>query len=310
MGLGELGRSTTLQKVNNLPFIVQLACGSNHALALDKDGALWVTGCNLSGQQGRNSNNKVFTRLDISDTDSKFMRIFAGFNQNFALDNTRKLWAWGNNSHGQLGIKDALEQPSQVVLPHELEIEELHFGLEFTVILCKKGQLYTCGNNEFGQLGRENKKTSTFQKVPTIPIIRSVDTGWHHTIALDYSGHVWGFGCNAIKQLALPFNPNGIFSPTRMTCSAQYVLTIACGPYISYLQTSDAFYKYGMSKIKGNDFPGMNVVLKLHSDSKNENLKLKKVSQFSDTFFYFNNNDNDLIKEDFKNDENVGLRSY
>lgn len=68
-----------------------------------------------------------------------------------------------------------------------------------TVAIDVEGNLWACGNNEYGQLGlQDNIDRNVFAKVRL-----NDDTGDNHTITLDIKGNLWSCGDNEYGQMAL-----------------------------------------------------------------------------------------------------------
>ena len=70
-----------------------------------------------------------------------------------------RLFVWGKASSGQLGLgsneEDLIEFPTEA--PHyegfTSKIQDVACGNAHTAFLTNDGVVYTCGNNDFGQLG-------------------------------------------------------------------------------------------------------------------------------------------------------------
>ena len=113
-----------------------IAAGSNHSLAIKKDGTLWAWGDNLQGQVGDGTNVDKSTPVFIGSGYTKitggtyhtlalkadhtlwiwgisklnpellgtdYIKIDAGYKHSLALKTDGTLWAWGSNSSGALG---------------------------------------------------------------------------------------------------------------------------------------------------------------------------------------------------------------
>src|SRR5665213_1810674 len=81
----------------------QLACGTDHTLALKSDGSLWGWGGNQRGQIGQPNpalHHGTATRIG---KETNWTQICACHYHSLALKNDVSLWAWGLNSMGQLG---------------------------------------------------------------------------------------------------------------------------------------------------------------------------------------------------------------
>jgi len=106
------------QRTKNIEF-VDLAAGSEHACALDKDGCIWSWGKNSCGQLGIGTATSYTVPQKIKK-DVKFMQIAASSNSTLALDENGKLWAWGDNGFSQLGDSSLSKQLS----PKKIDITE------------------------------------------------------------------------------------------------------------------------------------------------------------------------------------------
>ncbi|XP_071543496.1 secretion-regulating guanine nucleotide exchange factor [Panulirus ornatus] len=125
------------------------------------------------------------------------------------------LYAWGANSHGQLGLGFVSEQvcmPTRVDdLPDTLSEPSIRIavgGGGHTFLLTAHGRLFGAGWNTNGQVGVGTQ----VRAVPGFQLIRGLEghqitgaaCGWAHSIALSQSGQVWVWGSNSHGQLGLP----------------------------------------------------------------------------------------------------------
>jgi hypothetical protein len=116
---GELGNGNTtnqavVAQVLNLTGVIAIAAGLDHSLALKSDGTVWAWGYNFYGQLGNGviftqpPNTSQTTPVQVMKSDGTFLtgvtKIVAIGNHNLAVDSSGRLWAWGDNAHGQLGI--------------------------------------------------------------------------------------------------------------------------------------------------------------------------------------------------------------
>jgi alpha-tubulin suppressor-like RCC1 family protein len=97
-GVPDLGTIAPLKNVQ------LLAAGAFHTLALTWDGRVWSWGENHFGQLGHSS---AAARMVVGPTGTDFLRdviaIAAGGDHSLAITKDGKVWAWGDNQHGQLG---------------------------------------------------------------------------------------------------------------------------------------------------------------------------------------------------------------
>lgn len=120
-GLGQLGADKTLfpsipapRQVPISGTVTAIAAGLDHTLALLADGTVWAWGFNGLGQLGNNTivDNSTPAQVQILTGATLtpltgITRIFAVGHHNLAVKNDGTVWAWGNNTSGQLGIATA-----------------------------------------------------------------------------------------------------------------------------------------------------------------------------------------------------------
>lgn len=136
----------------------------------------------------------------------------AGEQHFMVLKEDGSVWTWGDNSFGQVGI-GGTNIPSAVKKADGnrlLNIRAIAAGGKHSVALDEAGQVWTWGNNEYGQLGHPTTLVSIYplrvNKSNGQPLenIVAVSAGTHHTLAVDKDGHVWAWGQNYYGQLGNP----------------------------------------------------------------------------------------------------------
>eukprot|EP01063_Lacrimia_lanifica_P039107 TRINITY_DN84_c0_g1_i1.p1 TRINITY_DN84_c0_g1~~TRINITY_DN84_c0_g1_i1.p1 ORF type:complete len:1355 (+),score=482.56 TRINITY_DN84_c0_g1_i1:700-4764(+) len=162
---------------------------------------------------------KQFSAADL--TDNGFMdyavAVAAGASHSMTLTAGGRLYTWGSNYHGQLGIEDTTIQmavlPTRVATPERPLVESITCitaGAYHSVVMVDTGRLYTWGWNYHGQLGdwdsyRESVRTpvaitdnvTLWEEDPPV----SVAAGQYHTVLATESGKVYTWGRNNYGQL-------------------------------------------------------------------------------------------------------------
>ncbi len=109
LGVGTTVNSATPARVNLPDPIVQVSQGGSgpnngQTVAILKNGSVWTWGNNDRGQLGigtrTNSDIPVEVHLPKRVT---FVEVNSGGYASYGIDTTGRLWAWGDNSNGQLG---------------------------------------------------------------------------------------------------------------------------------------------------------------------------------------------------------------
>jgi len=103
--------------------------GKNHTIALKDNGTLWAWGDNSLSQLGNGTNTQSSDPIAVTTVNTDWIEISCGGNHTLALrdDGTDiTLWAWGNNSFGQLGTNDNV--------PYNVATQETTMSLDWESI--------------------------------------------------------------------------------------------------------------------------------------------------------------------------------
>ncbi|KAF7997404.1 hypothetical protein HCN44_005975 [Aphidius gifuensis] len=169
--------------------IIAIACGSHHSLALNDDGEVYGWGQNTCGQVGTgiSTNQNTPRKINSSLTGKKIVHIFCGQTSSMAVTKCGEVYAWGNNSVGQLGIGTYINQlnPMKVSGLTGTVIVRVVCGYSHTMALSDEGDLYVWGGNGYGQLGVGTKSNTC------VPVKLSVpEMGRVCDIAAVHSNHI------------------------------------------------------------------------------------------------------------------------
>lgn len=198
--------------------ITSVSAGYYHSLALDENGKIWAWGGNFHGELGDNSidNHSKPVAVDISNitaTNAKVVAIATGFYHSLALDNNGKVWVWGYNNLGQLGMMGVsyVTKPTlfntNSLTQTGAKVIAITAGNFHNLILDNKGKLWGWGYNKFGQLGNNSTTNSTSivainqTNIPATAKIKKVIAGGHHNLILLHTGEIYGWGDNSSGAL-------------------------------------------------------------------------------------------------------------
>lgn len=187
-------------------------------LATRKDGSLWAWGGNNSAQLGEGGFNRrplpvpaatnlgnIWAAASIGGSEGS-----SSFGFSLALARDGSLWAWGDDSFGQLadGAKP-WQQPRLAPVASAATVGKkwafVSAGSGFAAAMATDSTLWTWGENPYGQLGNGKAQYGSSETVPQ-PVQanstwRSVSSGGGFALGVRSDGTLWGWGINGVGQL-------------------------------------------------------------------------------------------------------------
>ena len=267
LGIGNNGDKTKPHSVT-VPLGVkkwtQVSAGVNHTVALTDAGQLYAWGLNDKGQLGTGNNgdktkpHPVTVPLGVT----QWTQVSAGANHTVALTETGQLYAWGDDTDGQLGNgKSGTDKtkPHPVTVPLGVKKwTQVSAGGRHTVALAKTGQLYAWGWNEYGQLGNgesgTDKDTPQKVKVTALPAgtqWTQVSAGGSYTIALTETGQLYAWGYNQFGQLGngkYSVNTNSKLEKVSLPAGTELKQVSAGTSHAVALTETGQLYAWGWNK--------------------------------------------------------------
>ena len=147
----------------------EISAGDVHSLGIDEQGNLWAWGSNSSGQLGNGTTTNSSIPIKIKEG-TKFRKIASGCYCSLAIDEQGNLWAWGSNLHGQLGNGTTENTSEPIQIMEEIKFKSVTGSTSswtHSVVIDIEGNVWTAGDNRFGQLGRitEGRTSNLFQRI-------------------------------------------------------------------------------------------------------------------------------------------------
>lgn len=212
-------------------------CAGWHHTTLQSDYS-YVWGNNYYCQLGLNSIETILSPHKLILHGEQSIKSFAcGFGHTIAITYTNKIYVWGNNVDGQLGLGHCQDQPlpTELILKFvEVEVETVSCGDDHTIALTKLNKVYGWGRNYVGELGLGDQVPKSTPHEITLPDdIGSICCGDHHTIVLSKLNKIYVWGYNYYGQLGVGDNRNRD-TPTELMlldvesvkCGADYTLCL------------------------------------------------------------------------------------
>ncbi|KAK8730690.1 hypothetical protein OTU49_007871 [Cherax quadricarinatus] len=166
------------------------------------------------------------------------------------------MYCWGSTVNGELGVGapevEQLTLPSFMDFSKSWNVKQVASGLMHSLILTEEGLVYSCGNNEVGQLGQDKitRKPEQIDDLQNYSIVQ-VAAGDQHSIALTSWGLIYAWGANEFGQLGI--NSTEWHTPTPKlvkSLARKHSLQIACGSNHTLALTSDGdLYSWGQNNM-------------------------------------------------------------
>jgi alpha-tubulin suppressor-like RCC1 family protein len=227
-----------------------IAAGASHVLAIRSDGALFAWGDNSSGQLGDGTTVAKSSPVQIGT--SSWTVVSAGQKHTLALlytgiPNATALYAWGDNSSGQLGDGTTVSKSSPVHIGTS-SWSSISAGQKHTLALLYgglAGALYAWGDNSSGQLG----DGTTVSKSSPVHIGTSswaiISAGDQHSLGiLVTTGALYAWGNNASGQLG-DGTTTSKSSPVHIGTSSWNAISAGYQTSMARQVTTGALYTWG-----------------------------------------------------------------
>jgi len=201
-------------------YMINKAAGHDNSLFLTNDGTVYSCGLNNSSQLGLGDtiNRNIPTLISPNIGTLTISNISCGNGHSLFLTNTGRVYSFGANTDGRLGLGDTTNRNVPTLISttvgsfNTLTISAISVGASsfHSVFLTNTGKVYTCGLNDNGQLGLGD---TTNRNVPTListtvgsfnTLTISAIAGAHkHSLFLTNTGKVYTCGLNTDGQLGL-----------------------------------------------------------------------------------------------------------
>ena len=170
------------------------AVGENGMVTSRNVGKTYIT--IRAGELARRIEINVLQPQEIAAMDAQ-----GGLRHTLALKTNGTLWAFGDNSYGQLGLgtveSTTYHKPQEVKLPENVKITKIAVGNNHNLALDTNGNVYGFGLNANGQLGNNaNANSGELVKVEGLTNIVKIAAYKNISMALNKDGElfVWGEG--------------------------------------------------------------------------------------------------------------------
>ena len=259
--------------------------------------------------------------------DKSVIQFYNGMCSAFALTSDNKLYGWGNNEFGQLGLKVVnsakLYKPILIQDLNDIIIEQIYCGSAHTLVLSNDGMVYGWGDNRYGQIGcgiELGECIPVITQLKTLKKINLIHCSFYSSFALTDNGMVYSWGYNDLCQLGHELKGNeSVFEP-KLIDSLSKITSICSTHRNTYFLSSDGinyFYGYEMEKQCDRLIPEFFItIIKPSIQSLHSRLCFKFVQNHNkmatlligDTIYQINSNT--IKKTNYKSLDEFYLKNY
>ncbi|XP_052774451.1 regulator of chromosome condensation-like [Mya arenaria] len=268
----EDGAETVPGKVEGLPRIVMVSAGDSHTAALSEEGQVFIWGNfrDTNGNMGLTLDGIATRPLSILK-DETVVKIASGGDHLVCLTIQGEIFTCGCAEQGQLGRvaecfshRGGRKGLAYILNPEPVRfrrkkcvIDDIFVGQYVTFAKDKNGDIYAWGLNNYFQLGLPEmtsryvpEKVKAFDKKNFV----CVDSGQHHSMALDKDGQVFTLGRSEYGRLGLGENSGEKKEPTHVKLDGRCT-AISTSNSVSFALMEDgsvSCWGMGTSKQLGN----------------------------------------------------------
>ncbi len=205
------------KQVPGLQNVRRIALGSDFLVALRHDGSIAVAGTDHNGLRGKQPENAARSPFSNMPLGNDNVAVGATLDTAFAVKKDGSVWGWGSKLGALLGrtsnwsFLDREKDPTPVPIKVAglADVVSLACGHRHVLALTRKGDVYSWGDNEDGQLGVQQREgfAGTFYQYPEkiwgLPKTVRVSAGYDFSMAMDEHGKVRVFGSNTYGCLGV-----------------------------------------------------------------------------------------------------------
>lgn len=248
---GETGGSATLSVK---PSVIK--AGFQTSAIIGEDHSLWMCGRNDFCQLGDSSGTTARQFIKVAEN-VRDVALGNGFT--LFVDKDNVLWAVGRNHRGQLG--DGSLNDRRIPVKIMEGVDEVYASCSGYFAACKtfSDELFTWGDNNCGQLGRDgdNKKPGK-----VMGKITAASLGDAHACAVDMEYNLYAWGSNSHGQIG-----SGVTTSSKPVVMAKNVKAVAAGPHTTLVLYNSCMLS-GWGLITHNNFG--------NADGKADNMLIDK----------------------------------
>ncbi len=246
----QLAREPVGASAGRVASIQSIGAGAYNGYAILSNGEVWAWGDDYEGQTGDTGPRSVRTvPVEVRGLPGAVF-VAGGANSVYALTSDGTVWAWGDDSEGELGDVRSADAQIPRLIADLTAVRRIAAGSFSAYAIRSEGTAWAWGDNGFGQLGTSSPTAdfSLAKQLPRIADVVAVAAGTSDGYALLGNGTVWAWGADSARQLGggkcatTTIPPRGICLPSNVPHKVQDlsdVVAIAAGGNSGYALRRD-----------------------------------------------------------------------
>jgi hypothetical protein len=176
--------------------LLRLSAGTEHSLALGRDGTIWAWGSNEEGQLGsrtrQESDDKIPHRMNLQNREmiGNVSSVAAGEYFTVAVKEDGTVWMWGRQKDNYRGVASQ----ACIRIPDLENAMSVSAGPSYFLTLMKDGRVSVWGKTFWGDF----RGGSVY--ISGLSDIIAISAGTNHCVAIKRDGTVWSWGKNIQGQ--------------------------------------------------------------------------------------------------------------
>jgi RHS repeat-associated protein len=196
-----------------------------------------MTGSLLQGQPSTFTFDQANRLTQVGDQEAA-TQVTGGDQFSVDLKSDGTVWAWGDNSYGQLGNGTTTSNRVPGEVANLSGITAISAESHHVLALKSDGTVWAWGRNDQGQLGNGTTTNSDVPiQVPGLTGMTAIAAGGGHSLAVKSDGTLWAWGENDQGEVGIGTTTN-VLSPVQVT-GLVGATSISAGTYTSLAVKSD-----------------------------------------------------------------------
>ena len=218
---------------------------------LNVSGTLWAWGDNTYGQLGQGDTTPRSSPIQVGiETSWKSISIAAYGNSAVGVINNKGfLFAWGDNTSGQLGAQDRQHRSYPQGIGTITDFwNQLSFNESTSYAIKTDGTLWAWGRNSNGELGNGVNilPRSSPGQIGSLTNWKQISAGGAAALAVKTDGTLWGWGANGSGQLGLG-NTLNRSSPTQVGALTDWQYVAGGFYHAAAIKTDGTLWTWGFN---------------------------------------------------------------